>query len=285
MKCKICAADFEPRSSYHFCCSKVCSQINQKRLEKAWQERNPDYWESSGHGPLDLVCDCCGNGFQSIVPHAKYCSPECRHKVVYARRLSEGKIHYERKPKVSKTCPICSSEFLAHPNRIYCSKECGYASRPKPEPKSPELRSCPECSTEFIPVNRQKYCSEKCQARVSNRNYKIKHPAKKGCVGKTDTLQKLDKRIRKDRIRKNTPKWVNRQELLDMFLNRPAGFEVDHIIPINHDLVSGLNVPWNLQYLPAEDNNYKSNQFDGTYENESWKINPASVLGQTQQNQ
>ena len=40
---------------------------------------------------------------------------------------------------------------------------------------------------------------------------------------------------------------------------KDLGFQVDHVVPKTHPLVSGLHVEWNLQALPAADNNRKQN--------------------------
>ncbi len=71
--------------------------------------------------------------------------------------------------------------------------------------------------------------------------------------------------------RKAVPSWVNQREIDCFYKNRPEGFEIDHIIPINNPNICGLHVPWNLQYLTPEQNRLKGNRFDWTLENGSWK--------------
>lgn len=72
-------------------------------------------------------------------------------------------------------------------------------------------------------------------------------------------------------IKKATPDWVNKKHLEQIYRDCPDDRHVDHIIPLSNKIVSGLNVPWNLQYLPKIDNLIKGNKFDGTYDNQSWK--------------
>jgi len=37
---------------------------------------------------------------------------------------------------------------------------------------------------------------------------------------------------------------------------------VDHIVPLVHEKVCGLNVPWNLQIITEEENRKKANKVD-----------------------
>lgn len=70
-------------------------------------------------------------------------------------------------------------------------------------------------------------------------------------------------RERELRKRFATPKWLTQEQRDQMklfFINRPEGHHVDHIVPISGETVSGLHVPWNLQYLPAAENIAKRNK-------------------------
>ena len=55
--------------------------------------------------------------------------------------------------------------------------------------------------------------------------------------------------------------WSNMEEISAFYSKCPEGYHVDHIIPLQGEVVSGLHVIENLQYLSAEDNIKKHNKF------------------------
>ena len=57
-----------------------------------------------------------------------------------------------------------------------------------------------------------------------------------------------------------TPSWAN-LELIKLIYANAEGAHVDHIIPLQGELVCGLHVENNLQYLTPEENLKKSNKF------------------------
>lgn len=63
---------------------------------------------------------------------------------------------------------------------------------------------------------------------------------------------------------KRTPKWAELDAIKEIYIACPPDCHVDHIIPLQGELVSGLHVLGNLQYLPIKENLSKGNKFDPT---------------------
>lgn len=87
---------------------------------------------------------------------------------------------------------------------------------------------------------------------------------------KTDYYKRSAKMKYHTKKLQRTPKWLNSVDFvkIDMIyknaqhLTKTTGIlhEVDHIIPLQGKLISGLHVPWNLQVLTRTDNRRKHNK-------------------------
>jgi hypothetical protein len=91
-----------------------------------------------------------------------------------------------------------------------------------------------------------------------SRNYQVNNPGK---IAATVAARKAEKL-------KRTPLWVDEEAIEKIYVearkrSRETGVphEVDHVIPLQGDLVSGLHVQGNLQIITAKLNQHKHNFF------------------------
>jgi len=126
-----------------------------------------------------------------------------------------------------------------------------------------------------LKVSVEKYkASDKGQKKIKDyrRSDRNKELQREYCQSPKGALCRVN-RLAKYRAHKTNalPSWADEKEIRLIYKNCPAGLEVDHIIPLQGELISGLHVPWNMQYLTRSENARKSNSFDGTYDNNGWR--------------
>ena len=102
------------------------------------------------------------------------------------------------------------------------------------------------------------------KARAAAKLWRKNNPGHEGA--------QISKRLNAIKRQKRVPVWVDicaHEKMRNIYkqakqLTRSTGikYHVDHILPLNGKLVSGLHVPENLQVLPAKDNCSKHNRFE-----------------------
>lgn len=181
-----------------------------------------------------IPCKTCFNLFVRSSGSQERCGPCQELEVKKRRKATSKKAHqknYIPRSKVNTLCITCGAEFEKNRNQRYCSAAC----RPKKPYEYKKLdhpeRKCLRCGTNFKPKSKKgQYCKATCTP--SHRNQKLYRKDLRRCK-----YQKISEFYKK--------------EMAAIYNARPDDRRVAHIIPLEGENVSGLHVPWNLEYVPT----------------------------------
>lgn len=188
-------------------------------------------------------CQQCNMSFTPRIDSPGiFCSKSCNAKYHNARRI--------HKPKVSdRKCLQCSADIFK-PNK-FCNSSCAATFNNKLHPKKlAKTHKCPQCRTE-TKTNHGKYCSNICY-----QTHRSKYTPEEAVLRRKQINREVAANYRA-KVRNQTPPDADRKAMQEFYINRPDGYEVDHIIPISK---GGLHTLSNLQYLTISENRKKSNK-------------------------
>jgi hypothetical protein len=175
-----------------------------------------------------------------------------------------------------KTCSKCHNEQPL--SNFYASSRH----------KSGYLSWCKTCESERCKINAQKNRdnrllkarqwreANKDKQQSSTKKWREKNPERLKQTYRQWAENNRDKInakwMKRDASKKQrTPLWLTDDDLwmieevysLSQLRQEITGIKwhVDHIVPLQGKTVSGLHVPWNLQVIPAQANQQKSNRF------------------------
>ena len=114
---------------------------------------------------------------------------------------------------------------------------------------------------------RELYASEGGETR-KNYNKKWRKENREKCREYNSKWQKSNPQLKNaSTVRRRTgmmhrkPEWADDLVINMIYQDCPEGYEVDHIIPLQGENVSGLHVALNLQYLTPIQNQQKGNKY------------------------
>lgn len=122
------------------------------------------------------------------------------------------------------------------------------------DPRTPSGRqpSCKECQNK---KQQEKYHSD-AEYRAKNleaaSNWRRDNPERMKAAYAKRRAKKIQRKVA----------WADDKKIKEIYDKCPQGYEVDHIIPLQGKLVSGLHVENNLQYLTIEENRDKWNKYE-----------------------
>lgn len=143
----------------------------------------------------------------------------------------------------------CITYNKPHSNPKFCSRSCAATHNNKGVRR--HGKSCNNCKTCNKPTtsSRQTFCSHRCAAasrKVSEEQKRARNAAAQSAY-RAKQYRLLDPTASKNLIK-------------EMYVNCPAGYEVDHIVPLS---LGGKHHENNLQYLLKKHNRSKNNHYIG----------------------
>jgi hypothetical protein len=137
-------------------------------------------------------------------------------------------------------------------------------------------RACYTCSKIKTKKSREKNL-EQCKMLdklryIKNKEQKIQysHAYRENNIEVIRAKDRIRAHTKKKKLKQRMPNWANKDKIALFYIKAKLmtwltgeQHHVDHIIPLNGKLVSGLHVEDNLQVLPFRDNLSKHNKFNG----------------------
>jgi hypothetical protein len=177
-----------------------------------------------------------------------------------------------------KICSVCNKDKLLKffykniRNKDGHSAECKKCATSKRKLKAKEnaersriwYRENKEKATERNKKYAQKHIKK---TRETKKRYKEKYPERVKKSNSEYTKKHAKEAVFKTQKRRTRklqalPNWADLEKIKEIYLNCPDGMQVDHVIPFVHQLICGLHVENNLQYLSEFDNKSKGNKFE-----------------------
>lgn len=181
------------------------------------------------------------------------------------------------KPADSKLCPVCG---LSKPRSEFYKKLDTVSHKCKPctlaDSKSRQHLYYGKYSERQNAWRRKRYAEDKGYkdriAAAKQERYERLRDAlneRRRHRWATDPLNPARKYYRRKDVKDRTPLWADLDEILLIYSKCPPDHDVDHIVPLRGIIdgrpVTGLHVPWNLQYLTSSENRKKKNRITEEY--------------------